>query len=125
MLPKRMKISKSSADSLKMLKGRTGVTPNLICRIALLLSIEDGEQGGHRTCDQDGNEFNSSTLFGDHGLLFECLLRELHGELDTKACASTIASHIEVGLDRLRKSKTLLELVEHSGLTSANVGTNM
>ena len=125
MLPKRMKISKASADSLKVLKSRTGLTPNLICRMALLLSIEDGERGGHRACDQDGNEFNSSTLFGDHGLLFECLLRELHGELDAKTCAAAIAGHIEVGLDRLRKSKNLLELIEHSGLPDISVKSTM
>lgn len=119
MLPKRMRISKSSADTLKLIKGRTGVTPNLVCRIALLMSLEDGSRGGSKQCDQDGNEFNSPTLFGEHGLLFECLIREVHGPLDPKQCAATIASHIEVGLDRLRKAKSLLELIEYSGLNRA------
>lgn len=118
MLPKRMKISKAAADTLKLIKGRTGVTPNLVCRIALVLSLEDGERGGTKVCDQDGNEFNSPTLFGEHALLFECLILEVHGRLDPKRCAAVISSHIETGLDRLRKSKNLLELIEHSGLAS-------
>lgn len=120
MLPKRMRISKSSAETLKLIKGRTGVTPNLVCRIALLMSLEDDSRGGSKQCDQDGSEFNAPTLFGEHGLLFECLLREVHGPLDSKQCAAAIASHIEVGLDRLRKAKNLLELIEYSGLSHAS-----
>ncbi len=118
MLPKRMRISKTSADTLKLIKGRTGVTPNLVCRIALILSLEDGERGGLKECDQEGNEFNAPTLFGEHGLLFECLLREVHGVLDQKICANVIASHIETGLERLRKSKSLLDMVEHAGFVT-------
>ena len=119
MLPKRMKISKASADTLKLIKGRTGVTPNLVCRMALVLSLEDGPRGGSKQCDLNGNEFNGPTLFGEHGLLFECLIREVHGALDSKQCAAVIASHIEAGLDRLRKAKSLLELIEYSGLIQA------
>lgn len=118
MLPKRMRISKGASDTLKTLKGRTGVTPNIACRMALLMSLEDGAHGGTRECDQSGNEFNAPTLFGEHGLLFECLLREVHGELDNKQCAAVISSHIETGLDQLRKSKSLLDLVKHSGLAA-------
>lgn len=119
MLPKRMRISKAAADILRGLKGKTGVTPNLVCRMALLMSMEDGERGGLKEVDQSGNEFNAPTLFGEHAILFECLLRELHGELDQKTCAMVIASHIETGLDRLRKSKGVLDLVQYSGLAQA------
>lgn len=116
MLPKRLKISKIATDTLKLLKARTGVTPNLVCRMALLLSLEDGKRGGMKDCDQDGSEFNSITLFGEHEQLFECLLIEVHGALDGKQYASVISSHIETGLVRLRKSKTLIDLVSFSGI---------
>jgi len=119
MLPKRMKISKAAADTLKLIKGRTSVTPNIVCRMAMLLSLEDGERGGLKECDQGGNEFNAPTLFGEHAMLFECLLREVHGELDPKQCAAMIASHIETGLDRLRKSRSVLDLIEYAGLAKA------
>lgn len=118
MLPKRMKISKGAGDALRMLKGRTGLTPNIVCRMALLLSLEDGDRGGTRGSDHAGNEFNAPTLFGEHSLLLECLIREVHGPLDSKQCASVIASHIDAGLDRLRKSKSLLEMIEYSGLSA-------
>ena len=116
MLPKRLRISKNATDILKMLKGRTGVTPNLVCRMALLLSLEDGPRGGLRSVEELGSEFNAPTLFGEFGFLFESLIRQVHGPLDTKACAAVIISHIDDGLERLRKSRTLPDLIQHSGL---------
>ena len=118
MLPKRITLSKACADTLKLLKSRTGVTPNIVCRMAILMSLEDGASGGLRDCDQGGTTLNAPTLFGDHSLLFECLLREVHGELDPKDCGSIIVSHIETGLDQLRKSKSVLDLVEHAGMAA-------
>jgi DNA sulfur modification protein DndE len=119
MLPNRLKISQSATDILKMLKGRTGLTPNIVCRIALVLSFEDGIKGGLNEVDQSGSEFNASTLFGEFSGMFECMLREVHGHIDAKVVATVIASHIEDGLDRLRKSKNIIELVEYSGFNQA------
>ncbi len=116
MLPKRLRISKSATDNLKMLKGRTGLTPNLVCRVALLLSLEDGPRGGLRTIEDLGSEFNAPTLFGEFAFLFEALIRQVHGELDSKQCAAVVASHVDDGLERLRKSRSLTDLVQHSGL---------
>jgi DNA sulfur modification protein DndE len=115
MLPKRLRVSKPSADTLKMLKARTGVTPNILCRLALVRSMEEGKAGGLKKVDQSGNEFNAPTLFGEYGLLFETLLRQLHGPLEGAAVAQVIASHIDEGLKTLRKAKNLQELMDHSG----------
>lgn len=117
MLPKRLRISKSASDTLRVLKGRTGLTPNVVCRIALLISLEEGTEGGQRRIDELGNEFNAPTLFGEYGFVFEGLLRQVHGRLETKDAAAIIVSHIDSGLERLRKSRSLLEIVQHSGLT--------
>jgi DNA sulfur modification protein DndE len=117
MLPKRLRISKSASDMLRILKGRTGLTPNVICRMALLLSLEDGVGGGHRHIEEFGNEFNAPTLFGDFGYIFEGLLRQVHGRLETKDVGAIIASHIDTGLEQLRKSRSLLDLVQHSGFS--------
>ena len=118
MLPNRMRISQTATDSLKMLKGRTGLTPNLICRMSLLMSLEDGLRGGQKIQELTGSEFNASTLFGEFGQLFEALIRQVHGDLDPKQCALVIAGHIDAGLDRLRKSRSLGDLLLHSGLAS-------
>jgi DNA sulfur modification protein DndE len=112
MLPKRLRISKMSTDTLK---NRTGLTPNIVCRIALILSLEEGATRGRKKVDQSGSEFNAPTLFGEFGTLFESLLVQAHGSLNAKQMNDVIASHIEDGLSQLRKSKNLLDLVEHSG----------
>lgn len=114
MLPKRLHISKSAADKLRVLKGRTGLTPNIICRMALVLSLEDGPKGGKRKTDLSGSEFNSATLFGEHAVVFEALVKQVHGLLESKVVTQTIASHIDDGLGRLTKAKSLVELVQHS-----------
>lgn len=118
MLPRRMRISKNATDNLKVLKGRTGVTPNLICRMALLSSLQEGVRGGMNAPELLGSEFNLPTLFGEYVEAFEALIRHLHGDLDAKKCASVVASHIDNGLLKLRKSKTLLDLLQHSEIVS-------
>jgi DNA sulfur modification protein DndE len=118
MLPKRLRISKAATDTLKVIKGRTGLTPNLVCRVALLLSLEEGTPGGQRPLPELGSEFNAPTLFGEFGFLFEALLRQAHGSMNPKECATVIASHIDHGLERLRKSRSLLELAQHAGLVT-------
>jgi DNA sulfur modification protein DndE len=118
MLPKRLRISQLSTDTLKILKGKTGLTPNIVCRMALVLSLEAGASGGTSKVDQSGSEFNAPTLFGEFGTLFEALITQVHGALDTKEMADVIASHIEDGLGSLRKSGSLLELIEYCGFAS-------
>jgi DNA sulfur modification protein DndE len=116
MLPKRLRISKSATDYLKVLKARTGLTPNVVCRIALLMSLEEGPRGGSRTVEELGSELNAPTLFGEFANLFEALIRQVHGTLDTKDCTAVIISHIDDGIERLRKSRTLPDLLQHSGM---------
>lgn len=120
MLPKRLRISQLSTDTLKILKARTGLTPNIVCRIGLLLSLEAGAGGGQKTVDQSGSEFNAPTLFGEYGTLFEALILQTHGYLEPKEMIDAIVSHIEDGLAQLRKSKNLLDLIEHCGSTVAS-----
>lgn len=112
MLPKRLHISQSATDKLRILKGRTGLTPNIICRIALVRSLNDGAKGGQRKTDLSGSEFNHVTLFGEHAAVFEALLRQVHGHLDAKLVAQCIASHIDDGLQPLTKAKSLSDLVQ-------------
>lgn len=114
MLPRRLRISKSATDTLKLLKARTGLTPNVVCRIALVLSLEQGKRGGESHPEQIGSEFNATTFFGEFALTFEALLTQVHGKLDPRTGATVIASHVDSGLEVLRKSRVLLELIEHS-----------
>lgn len=121
MLPKRVRVSSLSADIMKILKARTGLTPNIVCRAALILSLDAGPARGKKKVDQLGSELNATTLFGEFGSLFEALILQTHGNLNPKEMMEVITSHIEDGLVHLRKSRSLLELVEHCGLQTPDV----
>jgi DNA sulfur modification protein DndE len=94
-----------------MVKARTGLTPNIACRIALVQSLEDGKAGGLRKVDLSGSEFNAPTLFGDHAAVFEALIRQVHGNVDPKQLPTVIASHIDHGLERVRRARSVGELL--------------
>jgi len=110
MLPNRFRISKSATDTLKLLKMRTGVTPNILCRIALMLSLEEGVSRGEQAPDLDGSEFNAPTLFGEHAQVYECFIQQIHGMLDARQYNLVVASHVDNGLELLKRCKTLLDL---------------
>jgi DNA sulfur modification protein DndE len=72
---KKIKVSKSASSKLSVLKKKTGLTPNLLCRIGLCLSLERSGQP-EMDFDEEGSEFNRYTLTGDWDDLFFVLLRE-------------------------------------------------
>lgn len=72
----RIRVSQDAAHRLKMLKGRTGITPNLMCRIAFCDSLNDPRPPSLREHSADGLEFNRFTLTGELDAIFMALLRE-------------------------------------------------
>jgi DNA sulfur modification protein DndE len=102
MLPNRFRITSRATRALGNLKAATGLTPNILCRYAFAHSIKDGKNGGLKELVLDGSEFNMPTLFGEHAAAYECVLRQLHGEMPAKRVVEVIASHIEDGIDLLR-----------------------
>jgi DNA sulfur modification protein DndE len=71
----KLKISADATSRLRSLRQRTGLTPNLLCRAAIMLSLEEGPVGGGTTPDEEGQEFNAYTLTGDYNGLIGALLR--------------------------------------------------
>lgn len=62
---------------LRSLKGRTGLTPNLLCRLGFCLSLADpGIPDPHLYADGQAREFNRYTLTGQWDQFFFSLLRE-------------------------------------------------
>lgn len=114
MLPNRVRISKMATDSLKVLKSRTAVTPNILCRIALALSLRDGYKVKPSGKGLDGTEFNLSTLLGDHTVVYECLLRQAHGELNEREASQVLAAHIDDGLEKLKRIRSVAGLLSYA-----------
>ncbi|TKV70608.1 DNA sulfur modification protein DndE [Rhizobium sp. AU243] len=71
----KLRISGDATSKLRSLRQRTGLTPNLLCRIALAMSLEEGPIGGALVPDEDGSEFNAYTLTGEYEAMFSALLR--------------------------------------------------
>ena len=78
----KLKISADAESRLRSLRQRTGLTPNLLVRMAVMLSLEEGPVGPGTVTDENGSEFNAYTLTGDHAALITAILRLVEEELD-------------------------------------------
>ena len=84
----RIYVGETIDQRLRLLKARTGLTPNLICRLGFCLSLsEPGIPDIGLYSDGQVREFNRYTLTGQWDLFFFSLLRErlLQDGLDTEA----------------------------------------
>lgn len=71
----KLNISLDATSRLRSLRQRTGLTPNLLCRAAIMLSLEEGPVGQGARPDEKGQEFNAYTLTGDYNGLIAAMLR--------------------------------------------------
>ena len=117
----KLKVSSDAASRIRALRQRTGLTPNLLCRVALMLSLEEGAIGSGKIPDEDGIEFNAYTLTGEYNALFTALLRWVEeGEnpkkpLSNEALVARLRAHIHRGVAtlsvRAKSPSDLLHLV--------------
>ena len=61
---------------LRFLAGRTGLTPNLLCRIGFCLSLAEPSLPNPDEYPEEEREFNRYTLLGEYDDLFVALLKE-------------------------------------------------
>ncbi len=107
---------------LNSLKVRTGLTPNLLCRLGFCLSLaEPGIPDLELYSDSQGREFNRYTLTGQWDLFFFSLLRERLAQdgMDLKAdLESQFKAHLSRGVlllyQRLKNLGELADLVVES-----------
>ena len=103
----KLRISADATSKLRSLRQRTGLTPNLLCRIALMTSLEEGPLGGASIPDEDGSEFNAYTLTGEYGAMFAALLRWVEEgpspgkPLDDGALLARLRAHMHRGVGTL------------------------
>ncbi|KZX87795.1 DNA sulfur modification protein DndE [Erythrobacter sp. HI0037] len=101
----KLKISEDATSRLRSLRQRTGVTPNLLCRAAALLSLEEGPVTSLAP-DERGQEFNAYTLTGELTGLIGSLIRfveqeEAKEELDDEMVVKLLCAHIHRGVGTL------------------------
>ena len=113
-------LSADNTQKVRTLKGRTGLTPNILCRFALALSLRDPGVPDPTAFPNDGMEFNRHTLFGPHEVILLALLRQrcvqdgLDPDLDLP---KQLHAHINRGVGilypRLRSISDLGKMVAH------------
>ena len=72
----KIKICNSATTRVQQLKGRTGLTPNILCRIGFCLSLSDPVVPNASQYAEDGMEFNRYTLTGENDLIYSSLLKQ-------------------------------------------------
>ena len=72
----RIHISEDSRNKLSILKGRTGLLPNVLSRIGLMLSLAESNEPILVEETNGGTDFNRFTLMGEWDQLIVALLEE-------------------------------------------------
>jgi DNA sulfur modification protein DndE len=72
----KLRLSKDASNRLRFLAGRTGLTPNLLCRIGFCLSLAEPSLPNPDEYLEEDREFNRYTLLGEYDDLFVALLKE-------------------------------------------------
>jgi DNA sulfur modification protein DndE len=116
----RIYVGKDVDQKLRNLKARTGLTPNLLCRLGFCLSLaEPGIPDPDLYADGQAREFNRYTLTGQWDLLFFSLLRERMAadELDPEAhLESQFKGHLGRGITLLyQRVKSLTDVTAMIG----------
>jgi DNA sulfur modification protein DndE len=104
----RLRISEEVSNRLSILKGRTGLTPNILCRIGFCLSLNDPTVPNPDDYPADTEkEIDRHTLTGQWDRLFVALIKErchqdgLH--LSDEELAAQFRAHVNRGVLLLYK----------------------
>ena len=120
MIRPRVYLGEQAASKLRGLQQRAQVTPNLLCRVGLAVSLED-ENPVDIALYADGNarEFQMSTLLGQYQELLLALLRE---RMDTDGLADSgnpndyLRAHISRGIihlsNHVRRIEDIVQFVQ-------------
>jgi DNA sulfur modification protein DndE len=114
----KISVSSESTHKLGILKSRTGLTPNILCRMGFCLSLNEPGMPNNEQYIEDGMEFNRYTLTGQFDTLFVSLLKErcLQDKIYSEENLSEyFLAHINRGIEllyvRLKSLKDLSNLL--------------
>ncbi|AGE22667.1 DNA sulfur modification protein DndE [Geobacillus stearothermophilus] len=95
----RLKTSKETMDILKQLQSSTNLTPNVLARLAIALSLLSKEPIESFESDTNGLEFNRNTLTGEYDFVYKALIAQQLGRpiTDDEYFPSLIKKHLDRG----------------------------
>jgi DNA sulfur modification protein DndE len=102
----KLRITAEATSRIRTIRQRTLLPPNLLCRIGLMLSLDEGPLNGVTAADEEGTEFNAYTLTGANEEAFFALLRFVEEEaegapLPDAELVARLRAHIHRGLGTL------------------------
>lgn len=113
MIRPRIYIGEQASSKLRGLQQRTQVTPNLLCRIGLSVSLDDANPVDVALySDGNAREFQMSTLLGQYQELFVALLRErmaADGQIASSDPNDLLRAHISRGVIQLSNQVRAVE----------------
>ncbi len=72
----KLRVTRDVSNRLRLLSGRTGLTPNLLCRLGFCLSLNEIPKPNPADYPEEDREFNRYTLLGEYDEFFIALLRQ-------------------------------------------------
>jgi DNA sulfur modification protein DndE len=110
----KIRLTKDASNRLRFLAGKTGLTPNLLCRIGFCLSLAESTVPKPDDFRDEDREFNRYTLLGEYDALFIALLKErcvTDGVADKKL-PDYFKAHMNRGVTLLQqRTRNLVDLV--------------
>ena len=111
----KIKLTTESSERLKQVKARTGLTPNILCRIGFCLSLRDKSIPKPEKYPEEDREFNRYTLLGEWDDLYVALLKQWCEEnsANEHELEAYFRSHVNRGVEYVGKSaKSIADLAK-------------
>ncbi len=96
----QLRTSKIVEKMIMELFAVTKITPNILARIAVALSISRDPSQPQESSDRSGKEFNRDTLTGEYDYIFKALIAQHAGReiTDEEYFPSLFNAHLERGI---------------------------
>jgi len=101
----KIRLTKDASNRLRFLAGRTGLTPNLLCRMGFCLSLEEPKTPNPGEFPEEEREFNRYTLLGEYDAMYIALLRQrlYQDELGLDDLDGHFRAHLNRGISLLQQ----------------------
>jgi DNA sulfur modification protein DndE len=113
----KLRLTKDASNRLRFVAGKTGLTPNILCRIGFCLSIAEPTVPRLDEYADEDREFNRYTLLGEFDSLFVALLKQRSKDdgADSEQLAEYFRAHMNRGVvllqQRVRSLSDVADLV--------------
>jgi DNA sulfur modification protein DndE len=101
----KIRLTNDSSERLKQLKGRTGLTPNILARIGFCLSLNEPAIPNPDLYPEEDREFNRYTLLGEWDELYVALLKQRlsHDNVSPDHTEEHFRAHLNRGIMTLSR----------------------